>query len=440
MSVFYNSFCLTGDRQAEVRSSLRRWLHGRGFELSDQPMLFDLDGEAERCAFVIWNRRWTILVFSKYEEELRLLRELRTWAPRVLYVWVQDNDVWGYDVADADADGDGFKASFSSDPKIYRSFADSVGERPAADPGEVSGWLGIPERAAELQALHRRRAPFAEDLCAQLCGLLGAEAAAVSYDDLERDHAESLDGWQVEQLLFYHPDSIAPPACGTDLHAIDLRDIGATLPGAASQSQITPDLLAELETMRRRAHLRFLLLRPVSWLARSWRWTRERLAPRPVHRKPKPWLDAGGQAMAGGDCGELVNERHRSRITPATGLVPQPVSGKPALVYSFRAGSVPVTCTARRRWRIADVLRPPGSAEVLRDEKYRLRSELAARHLLFKLPPRYTAGTTDPSFLGLHVVETRQALYVFLYRFTKQVEPEIEDAIRQTVMSFRLLE
>ncbi|MEE8524938.1 MAG: hypothetical protein V3T72_13470, partial [Thermoanaerobaculia bacterium] len=69
MSVFYNSFCLTGDRREEVRSSLRRWLHGRGFELSDQPMLFDLDGEAERCAFVLWNERWTILVFSKYEEE-----------------------------------------------------------------------------------------------------------------------------------------------------------------------------------------------------------------------------------------------------------------------------------------------------------------------------------------------------------------------------------
>jgi hypothetical protein len=180
------------------------------------------------------------------------------------------------------------------------------------------------------------------------------------------------------------------------------------------------------------------LLRPVSWLARSWRWTRERLASRPSGRPPTALFDGPGEAPGAAGGGELLNERHRSRIRPAAGLVPQPVSGKPAAVYSFRAGNVPVTCTARRRWNIADVLRPPRSAEVLRDEKYRLRSDLAARHLLFELPPRYVAGATDPSFLGLHVVETWQALYVFLYRFTRHVEPEIEAAIRQTVMTFRL--
>ena len=57
MGVFYNSICIPGDRHEEVRRSLERWLRGRGFELSVQKMLFDLDGETERNSFVIWNRR-----------------------------------------------------------------------------------------------------------------------------------------------------------------------------------------------------------------------------------------------------------------------------------------------------------------------------------------------------------------------------------------------
>ncbi len=402
-------------------------------------MLFDLDGETERSAFVISNQRWTVVVFSKYEEEHRLLYELRTWASRLIYIWVQDNDVWGYDAVGED----GFAASFSSDPKLYRSFPDSDFERPPADPEEVCRFLEVPEHMAELQALHRRRSMFAEDDCGELCTLLGVDAAALSYDDLERDQIEGLDDWQIEQMLFYHPDSIAPPPCGTDLHRIDLADLGASQSGMPSQSRITPDILAEVEKMRQRAQLRVLLLRPVSWVARSWRWMLERLAPRPTPSQalPIPLLEELGEAGdEAGNTAELYNERHQSGVTPAPGLVPQPVSGKPALVWAFRAAGVPVTCTARRRWKIADVLRPPRGSEVLRDEKYRLLSGLDARHLLFKLPPRYMAGSTDPSFLGLHVIETHQALYVFLYRFKKDLRPEVEDAVRETAMSFRLVE
>ena len=113
MGVFYNSICIPGDRRDEVRRSLARWLHGRGFELSSQPMLFDLDGEAERSAFVIWNDRWTVLAFSKYEEERRLMRQPQTWASPILYLWVQDNDVWGYDAVESDGTVDAASHGFT---------------------------------------------------------------------------------------------------------------------------------------------------------------------------------------------------------------------------------------------------------------------------------------------------------------------------------------
>ena len=445
MGVFYNSICIPGDRRDEVRRSLERWLRGRGFELSAQPMLFDLDGEAERNAFVIWNDRWTVLAFSKYEEERRLIRELQTWASPILYLWVQDSDVWGYDLFDAA----GFTGSWSSDPRSFRSFADDEAERPMADPEEVCRQLELPGRAPELRRILRRKALFKEDACRELCRLIGAEAAAVSYDDLERGTAEASAGWRSEQLLYFHRGSVAAPACSTELHEVDVGELASGAAFGAPRAEMTPELLAEVEEMRRRAELRFRLLKPVAWLAQRWRWGREQLASgagRPDPREAPeaaPVDPAPAAAGAGGEgegSRELDNPRHRCRITLAPGTVAAPVSGRPAAVFAFRAGETLVTCTARRRWKIAEVLRPPGRSQVLCDERYRTRSGLAARHLLFELPPLYMAGTTDPSFLGLHVVAIPIALYVFLYRFTRGIDPAVDEAIRSTVASFRLLD
>ena len=432
MGVFYNSFCLRGDRSEEVRSSLRRWLHARGFELSGQPMLFDLDGEAERSAFLVSDGRWTILVFSKYEEEGRLLRELATWSSPLVYVWVQDSEAWGYDVVVES----GFAGSFTSDSKVFNSFEEDSADRPAAEPEELERLLGGTGSAAELRKIQRRRKVFAEDVCFDFCRWMRAEAAAVSYDDLERGTVAELEGWKIEQLLFYHPDSVAPPAVGTDLHAIDLQDLGV-FSVLHPQSELTPELKAEVEEMRRRARLRWALLRPVSWLARGWGWARARLAPRlEAAGLSDPEADDRASDSAHGGA-RRINERHHCQVTLARGMRSKPVSGKPAAVFAFEAGSTPITCTARRLWKIDDVLRPPSRSEVLRDEKYSTESGLRARHLLLKLPPRYMAETDDPSFLGLHVIETRVALYVFLYRFTREVKPEVDDAVRLTAASFR---
>ena len=203
MGAFYNSICIPGRSHESARDSLLRWLGLKGFELSQDPVLFDLDGERERCAFLIWNERWTLVFFSRYEEERRLIRELQTWAPHLLYVWVQDSDVWGYDLFDSR----GFVATFNSDPRSYRSFAEDEADRPTADPEDVCRHLGLEGRAADLRKVHRLRASFKEDACWELCRLVGAEPAMTSYDDLERGAVESLEGWKIEQLFFVHRDA-----------------------------------------------------------------------------------------------------------------------------------------------------------------------------------------------------------------------------------------
>ena len=205
MGAFYNSICTPGNRHREVKTALTRWLAGRGFRESRQAMLFDLDGEAERSAFVLWNEHWTFVLYSKYEEERRFIRELQNELSPLLYIWVQDSDVWGYDVFDAT----GFAGSFNSNPRTFQSFPDDPidsGQRPAADPDRVSEWLQRPGQGADLRQIQRQRSLFKEDACLELYRFMGAPEAMLSYDDLERGGAlMELAGWSCEQLLFFHP-------------------------------------------------------------------------------------------------------------------------------------------------------------------------------------------------------------------------------------------
>ncbi len=447
MGAFYNSICIPGDERRRVRESLLRWLGGRGFELSDQPVLFDLDIETERCAFVVSNARWTLLFFSNYEEERRLIRELQTWSDCLLYVWVQDSDVWGYDIFDAA----GFAGSFNSDPRAYRSFDDDLldgsAPRPEADVGEFCRRFGVDGAGAELRAIHRRRAIFKEDVCLELCRLIGAAPALTSYDDLERGTFKPSEDWQVERMLLVHRDTAIREQHRIDLHDVEIdsrRGDGASAEGT-SQIRIPPEVLAEMERRRGHARMTVRLLRPLSWLARTWRKTFE---------APALWLKrrrvAAKRAAPGGpklshhessaviEVRHLINERHRCRIRLAVGGEQKSGSLKPASVFAFQIGPTSVTCTARRRSRIEEALQRPSRSKILRDDKY-LIGDLKARYIVFRLPPYYLAGTPGPSYLGLHIVQTDWAHYVFLYRFPKEILQEVERAIRATVGSFHVL-
>ncbi len=447
MGVFYNSICLPGDERRRARESLLRWLGGRGFELSDQSVLFDLDGDSERCAFLVWNPQWTLIFFSNYDEERRLIRELQTWSDSLLYVWVQDSDVWGYDVFDSD----GFAGSFNSDPRTYRSFDDegSIGDaaavRPEVDVQGVCRRFGIDGGGAQLRAIHRRRAIFEEDVCRDLCRLIGAEPAVTSYDDLERGAFRPFADWQVERMLFVHRDAAAAEEDRIDLHEVEIggRRGEAGSAEATSQIEIPPEVLAEMERRHRSTQLTARLLRPLSWLARNWRSTIEAparfLDRRRAARRDPPASFTRHDSSTVIEVRHLINERHRCRIRLAVGGEQKLGSSKPASVFAFQIGPTSVTCTARRRSRIEVALQRPNRSKVLRDDKY-LIDDLKARHIVFQLPPYYLAGTPGPSYLGLHVVQTDWAHYVFLYRFPKEILDEVERAIRATVASFRIVD
>ena len=443
MGAFYNSICLPGGRPAQVRRALERWLLGRGFRRSQEAVLFDLDGDSERSVFLVWNDRWTIVYFSHWDEERRLIRELQTQQAPLAYLWVYDSDVWGFDLFDAHD----FVGSFSSDPRDHQSFDDEVvpGEqRPAVDPESMVELLGLsPDLAPRIAATMKKVSPFQEEICQELCTLLDIKPAAASYDDLETGKLEgTLEGWNWEQWVYFDYHRALETIEGDlDLHGVEID--GAPPPGweeqATKQVRLSPELQTEMEQMRRRARFMFFVVRPASWLAQAWRRLYElsffRLAPKkapePTRRSP-----VSVERTATATRHEVRNHRHGVRMLLPAGVEPLEVSGKPATVFAFRCGETAVVCTARRLRHLWEVLKPPALSKVLRQEKFKI-GPLLARHVLFELPPSRFSPGPDHRYLALHVVQTYRALYVYLYRFTGSIEPSVEKLIRTAVESFR---
>lgn len=431
MGVFYNSICIPGQRPEETKASLARWLSGRGFQPTDEPILFDLDAETERSAFLVWNERWTLIFFSHWEEERRLIRELQNGLAPLLYLWVYDSDVWGWDVFDSF----GFAGSFSSDGKAHASFAEQTDEpRVPGEPAKLCERLGLdPALAAEIRKLERRQASFKEDLAREMCGLIGAPPALSSYDELESGMADQHEGWSNEQVLYFHyPSAKAAIDVDLDLHAYEP---GSGLYPTRRPPEISAEMRAEMEAMRRRARLTMFWLKPVTALA-GW-WERLRLVGRPALEAPPPSDSPISVVRTETATRHWVsNNRHGVRMLLPMGADPLPVSGKPAMVFAFQAGELSVTCNARRRRALREVLRKPSRARILRDEKYSI-GPLPARHLLFEQDGRQPG---ELSWLALHVVQTGWALYVFIYRMSGRIDTEAEAVVRATLKSFEVFQ
>lgn len=434
MGAFYNSICLPGEHQVAVRSALDQWLGTRGFVRSDRPPLFDLDAGFERSAFIVRLARWTVVLFSNEGEEHRLIRALATVDPALMYLWVYDSTEWGFDLFES---GD-FAGSFSSDPAERMSFGDQPAgseSRPWADASALSATIGHPVDTHSLRTILNQRPVFKESVAREFCALIGAEGALASYDELEASAFGAENGQsgpKVEQLLYERADR------SRGRRAVALHDQRVTTrhPTVGDLEtgtiEIPAALLREIDRGRKRMRRQRVWLRPLSFAARAWRGLLERSS------------HGGGPSRAAAepgvyqiDDGTLFNPRHGCRIDLAKGVSPATTARKPSAVFSFRAGDVVVTANARRLDTLREVLRRPDRSEVVLDEPYFVGKH-QARWLRFRLPPGFQAGTQGASILSLHVVETGQALYTFLYRVAHPGSPEEETAIRRTVESFRL--
>lgn len=419
---------------------LERWLAGKGFVRRREPLLFDLDGELERSVYLLSNDRWTVLFYSHYEEERRLIRELQPRLAPLFYVWVYDSEAWGFDVFEEE----GFGGSWSSDPRVYRSFADEPPgtDRSRLDAAGLGRRLGLADdKIAELRGVEKRGAIFQEDVCRELCRILEVEVAASSYDDLEIGPVDRFSGWRREHWLFSREDEAEARDAAVNLHHHELDPHASAGAGSSRTVNLPPSVIEEMRRMQQRVERIHRLLRPVAWMARGWEGLRRTVSPssrndRAAVVSPRPAEPRRVPFRM--ESAVLVNERHRCRLTLAEGVRPTVASTKPSSVFAFEAGGLTIVCTARRRRALPEVLRKPDRGEILVDEKYTV-ADLPARRVAFELPPSSYGGAGEPRRLDFFVIQTPTALYIFFCRARRALTPELEAAIRKTVDSFRLL-
>ncbi|MDA8019366.1 MAG: hypothetical protein MPN21_18140 [Thermoanaerobaculia bacterium] len=431
MGVFFNCICVPGRKVDQVHSALGRWLSARGYQESMEPVLFDLDSVSERSAFLVSNDRWTLVFYSHFDEERRLIHELREQSP-LLYLWVWDSDVWGWDLFE----GSTFAGSFSSDPHTHVSFDHVTEQRPSADPARLCELLGLEdEQVAAVANAQHHRSPFAEDACLELCRQLDAQPAASSYDELETGRvSDVLEGWDKEQVVYFHYEAATAASSEMDLHKLPVDPGWLPSPDV----ELPPELAAEMERIRKGARRTLLWMRPLGQVAGMWRKGKELVmgpGERPEPGEPESRISVALTSTQTRH--QVLNERHGVMIILPQGVDALKTSGKPSAVFAFRVGDLTILCTARRLRHLDEALRPPGRAELLHDEVFEI-DELPSRHLRFRLLSR--SGRERGEHLDLIVVQSYRALYVFHYRFGHDLSEDTQATIRAAVRSFRVFD
>ncbi|MGE0640192.1 MAG: hypothetical protein AB7G12_01270 [Thermoanaerobaculia bacterium] len=181
----------------------------------------------ERGAFLVWNSKWTVLLYSDFEEEERLIYELSRNRRPFLRFMIVDSDVWAYQLYQ---EGEIVSA--------FRSSSGIWGDIPGGpnDLEKLRRELQLEQSAAELRKLQRGRGPLAEIGARRFLGRLGLSAALTQFDYIRQGENE-FPGFEVRELRYQRPGFDAMQ--GFDLHRIKRREPALVeiedevLPGAA---------------------------------------------------------------------------------------------------------------------------------------------------------------------------------------------------------------
>jgi len=150
VGAFFNSICLPQDCATELKPLLIQWLETKGYRLAAKRPPIEIDDQTQRGAFIYWNKRWTILLYSEYGEFERLGYELAKLKRPILFLWLHDSDLWGYQV---ELDRRAI-ASFNSNPTYFGKAEET--ELPTnGDPELLCETFGLPGKEGEIRKLQR---------------------------------------------------------------------------------------------------------------------------------------------------------------------------------------------------------------------------------------------------------------------------------------------
>ena len=174
MGGFFTSYNIPGGAHEAVDQKIKEWLSRKGFQEPPDPVLDHIQ-EGERAYYLFWNDRWTIVLFSHFEEEERLLFELSSAGRPVLHLWLHDSDLWGYELYLKNRP----LAAFNSNPKYF-----GADEAPAA-PNDIRLLMeqcsirGL--SVSRIEDLQKKRGLFKENACEAFAKAIGIGPAASQY-------------------------------------------------------------------------------------------------------------------------------------------------------------------------------------------------------------------------------------------------------------------
>jgi hypothetical protein len=433
MGATFRTFAVRRGKSSDVRTLIVSWLRAKGFELTETQGLFPFDPETERGIVLSESQDWTVVAFShSFEEGDRLVFEFTKLQEPLLEMWVYDSDIWGYRLHNARR----LVASFNSKPRYFGGPPEL--ELPQnGDPELLCELCELGTAPARLAAIERRRAVFAESVAERFCAELGAEPAALDYNDFEEASIEpgqtvTAGGFRIERLLFARSNGAAARS-GPRLHDLVLRSSPAP--------QVDP-AIAELQG-RIEHRMRPLLIavrvlgalfRAVGWILGPLflLWWRRRGA---RHVLPKcellrELLPGEAAPPVERRAGRAFNRRHRCSIAlpDHAELHSLPM---PGAVFWFQLGPVSVHCEVIRPSQLRDKLKLWPATEVVEDEK----------GFVAGLPSRIVFLQSRPAGRNIDVawclVETNEAVYRFLAS-GEELSAELRQQLRDILVSFRV--
>lgn len=426
----YQSTAVRGASAAEVRRVVESWLERRGFRLVEAPLVPCHD-DVDRGLYLFSRDGWTVLVYSRSDEEQRLARELMNLERPLLHVWLFGSDVWGYALLDEGRT----IAEFDSNPEYIpghpgEPFLDppQVGDIRSGSPEELSRRLHLPGLDGPVAALQRKRAVFMDGVVEKFCTTLGIAPAAAHFDYLEQGYARGLEGWHVESLRYTKEDEAAGE--GIDLHS----EAAWSQPEDGSRQEPVPGAIPPpMHPMFPVVALMRTLMLPLILVARAVGWLMS-LAPRSRALEPSFTARLPGHPPPFRVEGRhVLHPLHGCRVLLPPGAEALPHRAGPWVVFAVQLRGVEVVCTPHR---LAELRALGGATKPLEDERY-FAGALKARRRLFEI--KRPAGTLQHE---IHVVQTPRALYqwrVNLGPRTPALSPEARADLRALVASFELI-
>lgn len=268
MGSWCRTFSFRDDCRGELLEALDSWMRAKGLERihSAEAALLPPHSQAERGAFLLGNGSWTILAYSDFEEEERLIFELSRSSRPFLRFLVVDSDVWAYQLY---LSGE-ILSAFVSKSGLW----DDLPSGPN-DIGQLRSALRIAVPEPELRKLQRQQGPLADFSALRFLDAIGLAPAMSQYDYLRGNEFERRD-FEVRELRYRRPGF--DPMQGFDLHRI-VRRPPALIEVREPQEDggVEAGLPFELRVMLATSKFLVLLMKPFYWIARPlllWRMRR----------------------------------------------------------------------------------------------------------------------------------------------------------------------